>query len=191
MPRANAYLKQAIASLRAYHEMLDETGTAHAWSALYKALTNLLGKELTNLLRKTNELKQDYVYIGSDYCDVETTEDHVVPLTCIIERLLKCSVGWPSGSDGVECLRGFMGEHLVIAKIPKKLDRLLARSQMPNDDWWRPVGSAFDCQQKQVALWGRYASDKVRVVIPCNGIVDFKLVDKRQPKRPRKPTTSR
>jgi hypothetical protein len=57
MPRANAYLKQAMANLRAYHEMLDETGTAHSWSALYKVLTNLLGKELTNPLRKTNELK--------------------------------------------------------------------------------------------------------------------------------------
>jgi hypothetical protein len=185
MPRANAYLAQAIASLRAYHEMLDETGTAHAWSALYKALTNLLGNELTHLLRKTDELTQDYVYVGSEYCDVKTTEDHVVPLTCIIKRLQECSAGWPSGSEGVKWLRGFMGEHLVIARIPKTLNRKLAPSKMPNDDWWRPVGPAFDYRQKQKALWGRYASENIRVVIPCYGDSDFKLAEKRQPKRSR------
>lgn len=180
MPRVNALLTQAMANLRTYHETVGEFGPGHSWSALYLPLSNLLGRALTVQLRNSGELTNDYTYVGRQYrCD-KSTEDHVIPLRCIIICLQECSAGWPAAQDGVARLRGFMTEHLVIAKIPNTLNDQLAQRTMPNQNWWQPVGPTFSLLQKRQAMWARYALDELELIIPCDGIRDFIATTPRQ-----------
>ncbi len=174
MPRINALLTQAMANLRTCLEMTERVEPRDRWSAIYLPLTNLLGKELTKCLRRTGELRHDYRYIGVLYdSDGRRTDDHVVPLKCIIERLIGCAGEWPRGPEGIAHLREFLGEHLVMANIPTGLNKRLKRESMPNDDWWKPVGSTFGDMKKQMALWGRYMNPELGLIMPWSAAPHF------------------
>jgi hypothetical protein len=174
LPSVNALLRQALANVHTYLEMTDPEASLHRWPALYLPLTILLGKEMTKCLRKTGELQHDYTYVGQAYVgDGKRTNDHVVPMNCVIRRLSKCAEEWPRGQEGIACLRRFLREHLVMADIPNMLDRKLVRDSMPNDNWWQPVGVIFSDQEKQTALWGRYVSAGLGLVMPWNGDENF------------------
>ena len=155
LPRITALLSQAMANLHTYREMTEQVEPRDRWSAPYLPLTNLLGKELTKCLRAAGELRHDYTYVGVAYRgDGKGTDDHVVPMKCIINRLIERASGWPRGTEGIAYLRRFLGEHLVMAEIPTSLNLRLNRDSMPNDNWWQPVGQTFDDREKQKALWG-------------------------------------
>jgi hypothetical protein len=173
LPKIDALLRQAQANLRTYHEV-TEAAERDRWSALYLPLSLLLGSHLTKCLRVTGELQHDYRYVGQTYVgDGSRRNDHVVPMKCLIRQLIPCSREWPQGREGVACLRGFLGQHLVMANIPSILDRRLVRDAMPNSNWWRPVDAEFVDQDKQTALWGRYVSRELGLVMPWNGNQDF------------------
>jgi hypothetical protein len=173
VPRINALLIQAMANLCVHRAMHGQVELReHRWSALYLPLAALLGKELTKCMRQTGELRHDYRYVGDVYTG-DRTNDHVVPLKCIVERLIECAKEWTGAAEDVTQLRCFLSEHLLMADIPKTLNQDLARDSMPNQDWWKPAVAGFSEQSKQEALWGRYIASANGLVIPSSGDVDF------------------
>ena len=110
-----------------------------------------------------------------------------MPLKCIIEALIASPNLW-EGEDGVETFKGFLVEHLVLAQISKQLNDELCRnklrSKMPkNSDSARLTGTDFSVENKQQAIWGRYASID-GLVLPFHGNQHFILVPPKHTFRP-------
>lgn len=149
------YLRQSIAVLSAHS--LEPSPSDEAWSAAYSALSILLGNRFTKELRRTGKLKHDYRYNGNTFLWLEGemgTDDHVIPLTCVIEALIANPVLWSSPAQ----LEAFLVEHIVIAQVPLLLDKKLVLCTMPNPDWACQVGAGgFSAGQKLAAVWSRYA----------------------------------
>ena len=168
------YLRQAIGVLKVHRD--EQAPPKDAWSATYSALSNLLGDRFSKALRKSGELRYDYGYSGNAFFgEGVLCNEHVVPLKCIIEALIASPNLW-EGEDGVETLKEFLVEHLILARVPKLLNDALCQSKMPkNSDWVRLTGPNFSVENKQQEIWGRYASID-GLVLPFHGNQHFTRV---------------
>ena len=156
MPRANLFLSQAIAVLQTRSAFKRPYDERDAWSSTYLPLAALLGKPLSETLRGYRELQNDFVYCGTEYAwESGSRNEHVVPMRCLVKHLIAKPELW-DGRDGLLKLRRFLCEHLVLARVPKELDDVLKRHEMPNDTWHLPVSPMRTQRAKDMDLWGRY-----------------------------------
>jgi hypothetical protein len=168
--RLDAYLISALRLIHGYAELDDHLvanfpcvhHSSHAWRATYDPLTILLGKRLSDLLAICGEPCRRYRYdeaYGEAPGEVVARSgdgDHVIPLAVLIEYLLKNAEGFGTPGD----LKRFLGDHLVMAHIPKNLERKLLPHSMPTqfaETWCKPVGPGWTQEQKWAAMWGRYS----------------------------------
>lgn len=155
MPRANLYLQQAIGVLRTHANFPPDVNRRDAWSSAYLPLAALLGKPLTESLRKCGELRNDFVYCGTAYSDNKLRDEHVIPMRCVVKHLMSTPHLWDS-VHGVSRLREFLSSHLVLARIPMSLETLLVQQAMPNDLWHQPVSRHDSVEEKNRLVWARY-----------------------------------
>jgi hypothetical protein len=86
----------------------------------------------------------------------------VVPLAAIIRHLLKN----PALFQNCQDLERFLRDHLVMAHIPRNLDRRLKAEAMPPayaEQWHRPSDGSWSNEEKRAAFWGRYREKNVRL----------------------------
>lgn len=135
-----------------------------------------LGTALTQLMRKSGQLSHDYEYESQEFGG-KPTEEHVVPLKCIIARLK--DLRWDAGETDIQKLRLFLQQHLVIARVPLTLNAKLKSHEMPDDAKWRcRVGDNFSKKQKNEALWARYRDPALKLAMHWQRNANFKQREK-------------
>jgi hypothetical protein len=164
LARADAMLEQAASLIERSPHLVDRYGLRGAWPAIYLPLSLLLGKvryRYTGLVAP----QQDWKRVEPHHSRTPTSGDgdHVIPLVVIIRHVILAPSQFASPVE----LEPFLRHHLVMAHIPRNLDRQLRRDFMPpqshGTEWHRPIDAGWMATQKRNAVWGRYAEVGVRL----------------------------